>query len=94
MTARRRHLALVSIDGQPTKAERDAAEQALDRLTEEQRRARVDPYWQQVARSRGRGLGFLGLADRLDGADVWRLSARLPAGAREYLGRSGRGDCL
>lgn len=94
MIPRRRHLELVSVDGHPAPAERKAAEEALQRMAEEQRRARTDPHWQQVARSRGRGLGTLGLAGRLDGADVWRLSARLPGGAREYLGRSGRGDCL
>jgi hypothetical protein len=30
--------------------------------------------------------------DRFEAEDAWRLSARFPAGGREYPGLSGRGD--
>jgi hypothetical protein len=30
--------------------------------------------------------------DRFEADDAWRLSLRFPAGAREHVGRAGRGD--
>ncbi|HET7483139.1 MAG TPA: hypothetical protein VFK89_09800 [Actinomycetota bacterium] len=57
-----------------------------------ERRARATSLWLRAARSQGRRLGMLDYRDRFAKDDAWRLSARFPAGGREYSGRYGRGD--
>ena len=86
------HLELVSVDGETTEAERSALQAALDRMSENERRARASSVWLRAARSQGRRLGMFDYRDRFDSEDAWRLSARFPFGGREYPGLNGRGD--
>ena len=83
---------LVSIDGRPTEAARDALATALERIVDWERQAQTPSMWLRAGRARGRRLGMYDYRDRLDAGDAWRLSARFPSGGREYQGRSGRGD--
>ena len=85
-------LELVAIDGETTDAEKSALQAALDRMSENERRARASSVWLRAARSQGRRLGMFDYRDRFDSEDAWRLSARFPFGGREYPGLNGRGD--
>ena len=88
----RSRLELVAVDGATTDAERTALQAALDRMSENERRARASSVWLRAARSQGRRLGMFDYRDRFDSDDAWRLSARFPFGGREYPGLNGRGD--
>jgi hypothetical protein len=85
-------LEIVKIDGAPGDAERAAVEIALLRLVQEERRTRAASVWRRASRAQGRRLGMYDYRDRFEAEDAWRLSARFPAGGREYPGLSGRGD--
>ena len=89
---RPRRLTLVSVDGNPTDAEREALEEALEKLVEDERRVRAASVWRRAGRSQGRRLGMFDYRDRFSSDDAWRLSTRFPFGGREYPGRIGRGD--
>lgn len=88
----RRHLEIVSIDGDPTEAERAAIVETLERLIESERRARSASVWLRAGRAQGRRLGMYDYRDRFSREDAWRLSVRFPPGGREYPGLNGRGD--
>ena len=88
----RPHLELVAVDGATTDAEKRALQAGLDRISENERRARASSVWLRAARSQGRRLGMFDYRDRFDSDDAWRLSARFPFGGREYPGLNGRGD--
>lgn len=88
----RPRLRLVSVDGNPTPEEATAAQAALEALVEQERRAQASSLWLRAARGNGRRLGMYDYRDRFSSADAWRLSARFPAGGREYPGLLGRGD--
>jgi hypothetical protein len=88
----RRRLTLVEVTGNPTAEEARALERALERVVEEERRAREASLWLRAARAQGRRLGNLDYRDRFSREDAWRLSARFPFGGREYPGLNGRGD--
>ena len=92
MSGTRPHLELVAVDGAITDAEKSALQAALDRISENERRARASSVWLRAARSQGRRLGMFDYRDRFDSEDAWRLSARFPFGGREYPGLNGRGD--
>ena len=92
MTGARPRLELVSVAGETTDAEKNALQAALDRMSENERRARASSVWLRAARSQGRRLGMFDYRDRFDSDDAWRLSARFPFGGREYPGLNGRGD--
>jgi hypothetical protein len=85
-------LEIVKIGGAPGDAERAAVEIALLRLVQEERRTRAASVWRRASRAQGRRLGMYDYRDRFEAEDAWRLSARFPAGGREYPGLSGRGD--
>ncbi|MDQ3985524.1 MAG: hypothetical protein M3280_03395 [Actinomycetota bacterium] len=89
---KRRRVHLLAVKGNPTEEERRALEATLNRLAESERRARSSSAWLRAARSQGRRLGMYDYRDRFSPADAWRLSARFPAGGREYPGLIGRGD--
>jgi hypothetical protein len=89
---RRRHLRVVSVQGDPTQAERAALEAALERLAETERTSGASSVWLRAGRSQGRRLGMSDYRDRFSHEDAWRLSTRFPFGGREYPGRNGRGD--
>jgi hypothetical protein len=88
----RPHLELVSVEGNPTEEERAAIEVALVSAIEEERRARAASVWRRASRAQGRRLGMYDYRDRFAAEDAWRLSARFPAGGREFPGLNGRGD--
>ena len=92
MSDTRPRLELVTVDGATTEAEKNALQAALDRISENERRARASSVWLRAARSQGRRLGMFDYRDRFDSNDAWRLSARFPFGGREYPGLNGRGD--
>ena len=92
MSTRKPHLELVSVDGEPSKAERGALQKALERLVEAERQAQTSSVWLRSSRSQGRRLGMLDYRDRFSREDAWRLSVRFPFGGREYPGLNGRGD--
>jgi hypothetical protein len=89
---RRPRFEIVSIDGDASEAERAAAQEAITRSLEEERRAVRTSVWLRAARGQGRRLGMYDYRDRFSHEDAWRLSARFPAGGREYPGLNGRGD--
>jgi hypothetical protein len=88
----RRRLTLVEVTGNPTAEEKRVLEETLERVVEEERRAREASLWLRAARAQGRRLGNLDYRDRFSREDAWRLSARFPFGGREYPGLHGRGD--
>jgi hypothetical protein len=88
----RARLELVSVDGAVTDAEKRALQSALDKMAEDERRARASSVWLRAARSHGRRLGMFDYRDRFSPDDAWRLSTRFPFGGREYPGLNGRGD--
>ena len=92
MSDTRPRLELVAVDGATTDDEKSALQAALDRMSENERRARASSVWLRAARSQGRRLGMFDYRDRFDSDDAWRLSARFPFGGREYPGLNGRGD--
>jgi len=85
-------LRIVSVDGEPTEAERVAIQAALEKLVEQERRVRAASLWKRAGRAQGRRLGNLDYRDRFSSDDAWRLSVRFPFGGREYPGLNGRGD--
>jgi hypothetical protein len=85
-------LELVSVDGDTDDDERAALQAALDKMAEDERRARSGSVWVRASRSQGRRLGMFDYRDRFNSADAWRLSTRFPFGGREYPGLNGRGD--
>jgi hypothetical protein len=87
-------LELVSVDGDTDDDddERAALQAALDKMAEDERRARSGSVWVRASRSQGRRLGMFDYRDRFNRADAWRLSTRFPFGGREYPGLNGRGD--
>ena len=89
---RPRRFEIVSVDGNPTDAERVAIEAALERSLEKERAAVEPSLWLRAGRSQGRRLGMYDYRDRFAREDAWRLSVRMPAGGREYPGLNGRGD--
>ncbi len=88
----RPHLEIVSVDGNATPDEAEAAKAALEHALEEERKARTTSIWLRSARAQGRRLGMYDYRDRFSHEDAWRLSARFPTGGREYPGLNGRGD--
>ena len=88
----RRRLTLVEVTGNPTAEEKRVLEETLERVVEEERRAREASLWLRAARAQGRRLGNLDYRDRFSREDAWRLSVRFPFGGREYPGLYGRGD--
>ncbi len=92
MTDRNPGLRLVSVDGDPTDDERRALQATLEKIAEEERRARATSLWLRAGRSQGRRLGMFDYRDRFTADDAWRLSVRMPYGGREYPGLNGRGD--
>ena len=85
-------LRIVSIEGEPTEAERAAIEAALQKAVEDERRLRAASLWKRAGRAQGRRLGNFDYRDRFSSDDAWRLSTRFPFGGREYPGLNGRGD--
>jgi hypothetical protein len=85
-------LRIISIDGEPTDAERAAIEAALQKAVEEERRLRAASLWKRAGRAQGRRLGNFDYRDRFSKDDAWRVSTRFPFGGREYPGLNGRGD--
>jgi hypothetical protein len=83
---------IVSVDGNPTGAERTALEAALQKALEHEAAATEPSLWLRAGRSQGRRLGMYDYRDRFAADDAWRLSLRFPAGGREYPGLNGRGD--
>ncbi|MGH2819192.1 MAG: hypothetical protein ACRDJ5_00915 [Actinomycetota bacterium] len=83
---------IVAIDGHPTPQEERALAHAVDQIVLTDRQARMPSMWLRAGRAQGRRLGMYDYRDRLDAADIWRLSARFPPGGREYVGLAGRGD--
>ncbi len=83
---------IVSIDGNPSDAERRAVEAALQKALEREQAATEASLWLRAGRSQGRRLGMYDYRDRFEREDAWRLSARFPPGGREYPGLNGRGD--
>ena len=92
MTDKTPRLHLVSVDGAATEEEERALQSALDKIAEDERRARASSVWLRAARSQGRRLGMFDYRDRFSAEDAWRLSTRFPFGGREYPGLNGRGD--
>ena len=91
-TRRRPNLEIVSVDGNASEAEQRVIEEALTELIESERHARATSVWLRAARGEARRLGMYDYRDRFSANDAWRLSARFPAGGREYSGLNGRGD--
>jgi len=85
-------LHLVAIEGNPTDAERGAIARAVTELVERERSAVSTSVWLRAARGHARHLGMYDYRDRFSAEDAWRLSARFPAGGREFPGLNGRGD--
>ncbi|HEX2057575.1 MAG TPA: hypothetical protein VHI71_04320 [Actinomycetota bacterium] len=90
--SRPRRFSIVSIEGNPTEAERAAIEAAVERELEAERSATEPSLWLRAGRSQGRRLGMYDYRDRFAHEDAWRLSLRMPSGGREYPGLNGRGD--
>ena len=82
----------MSVDGVTTDDEKRALQTALDKMAEDERKARAGSVWVRASRSQGRRLGMFDYRDRFNSADAWRLSTRFPFGGREYPGLNGRGD--
>ena len=89
---RPRRLELVSVEGNPTEAERQAVADALEELLALRHEAASASMWLRAGRAQGRRLGMFDYRDRFAREDVWRLSTRFPYGGREYRGLHGRGD--
>jgi hypothetical protein len=85
-------LELIRVRGGARGEERDAILAALERQIEDERRATASSQWLRAGRAQGRRLGMYDYRDRFSSEDAWRLSARFPAGGREYPGLLGRGD--
>ena len=85
-------LELVSLSGEPTDAEKDAIQRALEEMIAVERHEREGSLWMRAGRAQGRRLGMADYRDRFAREDAWRLSARFPYGGREYPGLVGRGD--
>jgi hypothetical protein len=83
---------IVSITPAPSDEERAALEAALTELMAAENHGHRESVWALAGRARGRRLGLSDYRERLDAADVWRLSPRFPAGGREYQGLAGRAD--
>lgn len=92
MSEKRPRLELVSVDGEVTEGEEHALQAALEKMAEDEERARAASVWVRASRSQGRRLGMFDYRDRFNSADAWRLSTRFPFGGREYPGLNGRGD--
>jgi hypothetical protein len=82
----------VSVDGVITDDERQSLQVALDKMAEDERKARASSIWVRASRSQGRRLGMFDYRDRFNSEDAWRLSTRFPFGGREYPGLNGRAD--
>ena len=89
---RRPRLRLVAVDGQPTEAEREVIQEAIERLVAVDHFALSPSLWLRAGRAQGRRLGMYDYRDRWPAGEAWRLSLRFPPGGREYMGRVGRGD--
>jgi hypothetical protein len=85
-------LELVAVDGVVSDDEKRSLQAALDKLAEDERKARAASIWVRASRSQGRRLGMFDYRDRFNSEDAWRLSTRFPFGGREYPGLNGRGD--
>ena len=85
-------LLIVGVHGSPTDEEERAIQAALEEVVESERRVAGASLWKRAGRAQGRRLGMYDYRDRFEAADAWRLSARFPAGGREYPGLNGRGD--
>jgi hypothetical protein len=92
MPERKLHLVAVDTPQASSPEESAALQAALDKLAEDERRARASSVWVRAARSQGRRLGMFDYRDRFATDDAWRLSTRFPFGGREYPGLNGRGD--
>jgi hypothetical protein len=80
------------VTGSPTEEEKRAIQTALEEVVERERRIAGASLWKRAGRAQGRRLGMYDYRDRFAAEDAWRLSARFPAGGREYPGLNGRGD--
>lgn len=89
---RRPRLEIVAVSGSPTVEEEKAIHAALEEVVERERRVAGASLWKRAGRAQGRRLGMYDYRDRFSADDAWRLSARFPAGGREYPGLNGRGD--
>ena len=85
-------LQIVSVSGNPNEEETAALRRALEEVVERERRTVGASLWKRAGRAQGRRLGMYDYRDRFEASDAWRLSARFPAGGREYPGLNGRGD--
>ena len=83
---------LLSIDGSTSEAETKAVIAAIEKLIEQERQATSSSLWLRAGRAQGRRLGMFDYRDRFSADDVWRLSARMPFGGREYPGLVGHED--
>ena len=83
---------IISITPRPGEDERGALETALTELMAAEKHGPSESLWALAGRARGRRLGLSDYGERLDAADVWRLSLRWPTGGREYQGLAGRAD--
>lgn len=92
MSSDRPRLELVSVDGEIADAEKRSLQAALDKMAEDERKARASSIWVRASRSQGRRLGMFDYRDRFNSEDAWRLSTRFPFGGREYPGLNGRAD--
>ena len=88
----RPRLQILSASGGPTEEEEAVLRAALEELVERERRTTGASLWKRAGRAQGRRLGMYDYRDRFAAEDAWRLSARFPAGGREYPGLNGRGD--
>ncbi|MGH2730838.1 MAG: hypothetical protein ACRDJI_09565 [Actinomycetota bacterium] len=89
---RRPRLELVSLQGNPTDAERAAIVKTLERMVDAERQSTTSSLWLRASRAHARRLGMHDYRDRFASEDVWRLSPRFVFGGREYPGLAGRGD--
>ena len=85
-------LEVVSIEGRPSDAEKQAIARALEELAAKERAEHTASIWLRAGRAQGRRLGMFDYHARFETADAWRLSTRFPFGGREYPGLNGRGD--
>lgn len=92
MTRKKKHLEIVSLEGEATPEQRAAIAHALERLRDEERRSTAPSMWLRAGRAQGRRLGNLDYRDRFNRGDAWRLSTRFAFGGREYPGLHGRAD--
>jgi hypothetical protein len=92
VTARRPHLEIVRIKGDPTDDEREEIEAAVTKLIRTEQQESRPSLWARAGRAQSRRLGMFDYRDRFSQDDAWRLSVRMPFGGREYPGRNGRGD--